>query len=105
MTRAQRRREEKAMRKSEKKITKQYDPELVRQVREGAVGEALMIMLCFPLKVLKDNYWKKTAPQWLGVFTEQVLDLYEQYLNGPVDIEALKDDLWTYGGMKLVKVE
>lgn len=38
-------------------------------------------------------------------FTELVLEYYERWQNGELDMEKLKEDLWEYGGVKLVESE
>ena len=58
-----------------------------------------------PLEVLMDHYWTKTYAKRIPRFTELVLDYYERWHNGELDMDKLKEDLWEYGGVKLVEGE
>lgn len=116
MNRAERRRIKK---EAVKEVTKTYNLthyQLTEVIREGvakeldfikertkqdAINEALTLMFALPLKVLMENYWKKSYVKRLPDFTEKLLDLYDQWQMGKLDIEDLKSDLWEYGGIKL----
>ena len=52
-----------------------------------------------------DHYWQKSYYKRLPGFVEHVLDYYERWQNGELDIEKLKEDLWEYGGVRLEEVE
>lgn len=71
------------------------------QARAEARNEALALMFVLPLEVLMDHYWPKSYAKKLPEFTEHLLSYYEQWLNGELDIDKLKDDLWEYGGIRL----
>ena len=38
-------------------------------------------------------------------FTDLVLEYYERWQDGELDMDKLKEDLWVYGGVKLVEGE
>lgn len=116
MNRAERRR---AAREQEKAKTATYNltqaqldamiqeriGEKLRQVKqeatEEAVNTAMVLLLTLPLEVLMDFYWKKSYARRIPEFTEHVLDYYEKWQNGELDIEDLKKDLWEYAGIRL----
>lgn len=120
MNRAERRR---AAREQEKAKTATYNltqaqleamiqqgiGEKLRQVKqeatEEAVNTAMVLLLTLPLEVLMDFYWKKSYARRIPEFTEHVLDYYEKWQNGELDIEDLKKDLWEYAGIRLEKSE
>ena len=116
MNRAERRR---IKREAVKEVTKTYnltEYQLKEVIREGvakeldfikartkqdAVNEALVLLFALPLKVLMEHYWKKSYVKKLPEFTEKLLDLYEQWQLGKLEMEDLQRDLWEYGGIKL----
>lgn len=66
-----------------------------------AVNEAMILMLSLPLEVLMTYYWPLDYQKRMPTFIQRVLNLYEKWQNGELDIEKLKKDLWEYGGIKL----
>ena len=120
MGRAERRRAQKLKQKEKTttyKLTKaQLDvmvrekigDELIRVKQEAtddAVNTAMVLLLTLPLEVLMDHYWTKSYAKRIPKFTERVLEYYERWQNGELDMEKLKEDLWEYGGVKLVESE
>jgi len=103
MGRAEMRRQQKAAQKKQKIYTlnqAQID-KIKSDAIEEAVGQALTLMLTIPLEVLITDYWPKTAYKRGQEFTEKVLALYQRYENGEVSMDALREDLWEYGGIRL----
>lgn len=72
---------------------------------EEAVNIAMVLLLTLPLEVLKNHYWIKSYAKRLPEFTNYVLDYYERWQNGDLDIDQLREDLWEYGGVKLMESE
>lgn len=116
MNRAQRRREEREKIKARTK-TYSFTEEQLKQViqdsvnkeaakikreaAEEAVNTAMILFLTLPLEVLMDYYWQKSYAKRIPEFTERVLEYYERWQNGELDMEKLKQDLWEYGGVRL----
>ena len=78
--------------------------ELEKAYQDGVnedVNQAMILLLTLPLEVLMDFYWKKSYAKKIPEFTSHVLDYYERWRNGDLDIDALREDLWKYGGVKL----
>ena len=104
MNRSERRRAEKQAKKN-KVVTYNYTQEQInhikKEARDEAIGIAVTLMLALPLKVLKDNHWVKTAKRRLPKFLDNVLSLYDNWNNGEITLEELREDLWEYGGIKL----
>lgn len=69
-------------------------------ISEG-VNQAMILLLTLPLEVLMDFYWKKSYAKRIPEFTSHVLDYYERWQNGELDMDKLKEDLWEYGGVRL----
>ena len=87
---------------------KKIGDELIRVKQEAtddAVNTAMVLLLTLPLEVLMDHYWTKSYAKRIPKFTERVLEYYERWQNGELDMEKLKEDLWEYGGVKLVESE
>lgn len=76
-----------------------------REATEEAVNTAMVLLLTLPLEVLMDYYWKKSYAKKIPEFTNHVLEYYEMWQNGELDMDKLKADLWEYGGVKLVEGE
>ena len=76
--------------------------ERVRQeATDDAVNTAMVLLLTLPLKVLMDHYWVRSYAKRLPEFTSYVLEYYEKWQNGELDMEELKKDLWDRGGVRL----
>lgn len=87
-------------------VKEQIGEELKRVKQEAtdeAVNTAMVLLLTLPLEVLIDHYWPKSYAKRIPEFTNYVLEYYEKWQNGELDIDELKEDLWEYGGVKLVE--
>ena len=116
MNRAERRRQEREAQKAKTVIYNLTKEQLDQAVREGikekleevkkeateeAINTAMVLLLTLPLKVLIDHYWKKSYEKRIPKFTEQVLEYYERWERGELDMDKLIEDLWEYGGVRL----
>lgn len=79
--------------------------EIKQQATDEAINTAMILLLTLPLEVLMDFYWKKSYAKRIPEFTQHVLDYYAMWENGELDMEKLQEDLWEYGGVKLVESE
>lgn len=75
--------------------------EAKQEATEKAMTQAVTLMLVLPLEVLMDHYWKKSYAKRIPEFTQYVLEYFEKWENGELDMDELKRDLWEYGGVKL----
>lgn len=78
---------------------------LKQEATTKAVNEAMILLLTLPLEVLMDHYWQKTYDKKIPEFTNYVLEYYEMWQNGELDMDKLKQDLWEFGGVKLERSE
>lgn len=103
MGRAEMRRQQKAAGKKQKvyTLTQVQIDKIKADAIEEAVNQAMVLLLTLPLEILITDYWPKTAHKRGQEFTEKVLDLYHRWENGEVSMEALREDLWEYGGIRL----
>lgn len=85
-------------------VREQVGKELER-IKQEATDDAVNTAMILPLEVLMDHYWTKSYAKRIPKFTELVLEYYERWQNGELDMEKLKEDLWEYGGVKLVESE
>lgn len=74
-----------------------------QEATDDAVNTAMVLLLTLPLEVLMDHYWPKSYAKRIPEFTNYVLEYYEKWQNGELDMDKLKEDLWEYGGVKLVE--
>lgn len=72
-------------------------------VEENAMNTAMGLTLMIPLKILMDHYWTDLNDERLGDFADYLVEYYEKWLNDELDIGQMKEDLWTYGGVKIVE--
>lgn len=75
------------------------------EATEEAVNTAMILLLTLPLEVLMDHYWTKSYAKRIPKFTEHILEYYSRWENGELDMDELQEDLWKYGGVKLMKSE
>lgn len=119
MNRAQRRAAEKQSKQKQKRpatynvtrpmlhsmVHQEIEKDLKEQREEtfyDAVNQAMLLLLVLPMEVLMDYYldqdqFREVIPE----FTSRVLEYYEKWQNDELDMDALKKDLWEYGGVKL----
>ena len=75
------------------------------EVMNESINTAMILLLTLPLEVLMDHYWPKSYAKKIPEFTSYVLEYYERWQNGELDMDKLKEDLWEYGGVRLVVEE
>ena len=71
------------------------------EVMNESINTAMILLLTLPLEVLMDRYWPKSYRKRIPEFTKYVLEYYERWQNGELDMDKLKEDLWEYGGVRL----
>lgn len=71
------------------------------EMMTDAINTAMVLLLTLPLEVLMDHYWKKSYEKRIPKFTQHVLDYYERWQNGELDMDKMKEDLWEYGHVRL----
>lgn len=70
-------------------VREQVGKELERikqEATDDAVNTAMVLLLTLPLEVLMDHYWTKTYAKRIPRFTELVLEYYERWQNGELDM-------------------
>lgn len=81
----------------------------IRETKEAAtydaVNAAMTLMLVLPMEVLMDHYWQKSYATKIPEFTSYVLEYYERWMKGELDMDKMKQDLWEYGGIRLEESE
>lgn len=80
--------------------------DICREAWSDGIRDSLILMLTFPLEVLRTKYWtKEQFDENISDFMDDILQLYDDFQEGKVTLEELKEDLWKYGGIRLEKVE
>lgn len=119
MNRAERRRLEKQKNKKPTVYTftkERTHEEVERMVKEqmekereiimnNAVNQAMLLLFVLPMEVLMDHYWKKSYAKKIPEFCQHLLDYYTKWQNDELDMDAMKEDLWEYGGIRLEESE
>ena len=85
-------------------VRERIDYEL-KKAREDAISDATILMLTLPLEVLMDYYWTKSYYKRIPEFTGHVLEYFEKWQNGELDMDVLRKDLWEYGGVRFEEVK
>lgn len=85
-------------------VEKRLD-EIKQEITEESIAAAMELLFVLPMEVLMDNFWQKSYAQKIPKFTELLLDYYQAWENGELDMDKMKEDLWTYGGIRLQQVE
>ena len=102
MNRAERRRQEKAKSKADKSFMMKQSE--LDELYADAVDTSLALLLCLPIFVLKDNFGKLMKKEGrLELFTELLLDYYEQYINGDFTLEEMQQFLLDETGIQFKK--
>ena len=79
--------------------------EIKQEITEESITAAMELLFVLPMEVLMDNFWQKSYAQKIPKFTELLLDYYQAWENGELDMDKMKEDLWTYGGIRLQQVD
>ena len=58
-----------------------------QEAMDDAINTAMVLLLTLPLEVLMDHYWTKSYAKRIPKFTELVLEYYERWQNGELDME------------------
>ena len=85
-------------------VAKKLD-EVKQEITEESIAAAMELLFVLPMEVLMDNFWQKSYAQKIPKFTEMLLDYYQSWENGELDMDKMKEDLWKYGRIRLEQVE
>jgi hypothetical protein len=85
-------------------VEKRLD-EVKKEITEESITAAMELLFVLPMEVLMDNFWQKSYTQKIPKFTELLLDYYQAWENGELDMDKMKEDLWKYGGIRLQQVD
>ena len=81
----------------------------LEEIKSSSVDTAMMLTLTLPLQVLIEYYWtgldEYELKEELSIFADRLVDYYEKFNSGELDIQKLTDDLWRYGGIKIVSAD
>lgn len=69
---------------------------------DQAIEQAFVLMLCFPVEVLANEYWEKTAKKRIPHFVDSCISLYEAYAQGVVDLDQMFNDVEQLSGIKIM---
>ena len=87
-------------REIEKSIGKKLE-----DIKMESTDAAMILTLTIPIKVLVEYYWKDLSREELkeetSIFAERMVDYYESWQNGEIDILKLKNELWDLTGIKI----
>ena len=88
----------------DKKKKKSFGKKL-EEIKMESTDAAMVLTLTIPIKVLVEYYWKDLSREELkektSIFAERMVDYYESWQNGEIDILKLKNELWDLTGIKI----
>lgn len=73
-----------------RQVTEEDLKRIKQEAMEDAINTAMTLLLVLPMEVLMDHYWKKTYAKKIPEFTELVLQYYERWQNGELDMDEMK---------------
>ena len=85
--------------------TIEYEKRLEKEIHEKVLNEVLALLLVLPMEVLMDHFWSGSYKQKIPKFIDYVLEYYQKWSDGELDIEEMKKDLWEYAGVRLEAVD
>ena len=85
---------------------RQVTEEDLKRIKQEAMEDAInTAMTCLLYTSPSPRDRKKTYAKKIPEFTELVLQYYERWQNGELDMDEMKKDLWEYGGVRLEERE
>ena len=82
-----------------------YEKQMKKEIHEKVLNEVLSLLLVLPMEVLMDHFWPGSYKQKIPKFIDYVLEYYQKWSDGKLDMEDMKKDLWEYAGVRLEAVE
>lgn len=76
-----------------------------KEAAEEAINDVLTVLFTLPMDVLMENFWPKSYEKNIPKFTKLLLEKYDLWQNGKLDMEELKERLWDLAGVRLVVEE
>lgn len=108
MSRAVLRRSDKEQEKKVKTfvMTQEQIDDIKRQAAKEVIDkisqDSFILMLAIPLEVLiTEEYWMSTAKEDMPKFIDEVLRVYKGYADGMISLDEMKEDLWTFAGVRV----
>lgn len=71
-----------------------------QEATDDAVNTAMTLLFVLPCEVLMDHFWVKSYAKRIPKFTSLLLEYYDKWQAGELDMEEMKKDLWEYGGIR-----
>lgn len=63
------------------------------EVINDTINTAMVLLLTLPLEVLMDHYWQKSYAKRIPEFTKYVLEYYEKWQTGELNMDKKKSSL------------
>lgn len=75
--------------------------EVKQEATDDACNTALILLLTIPMKVMMDKYWAKSYEKKLPGFASDVVEYYQRWQNGELDLDAVREEIWDIVGFRL----
>lgn len=74
--------------------------EVKQEATDDACNTALRLLLTLPLLVMMDKYWAKSYRKKIPEFANDLVEYYQKWQNGELDMAEAEERVWIHGGVK-----
>ena len=71
------------------------------EVANDTIVSAMRLTLGIPLVILMKKHWKKSYKKRLPAFVDDMLEMFNDWQDGKIDMKEIEQYLWEYGGVRL----
>lgn len=89
------------------KVNEFVDKEFAKlreQVMNDAVVAAVRATYMIPLKIIKDKYWPKSYKRKLPGLAKEIVEMFDDWQNGRLDLRATEQELWDDAGVRFEEI-
>lgn len=73
-------------------------------VMNDAVVAAVRATYMIPLKIIKDKYWPKSYKRKLPGLAKEIVEMFDDWQNGRLDLRATEHELWDDAGVRFEEI-
>lgn len=89
------------------KVNEYIDREF-KNIRETVMNDAVVAAVratyAIPLKIIKDKYWPKSYKRKLPGLAKEIVEMFDDWQNGRLDLRATEQELWDDAGVRFEEI-
>ena len=89
------------------KVNEYIDREF-KNIRETVMNDAVVAAVratyLIPLKIIKDKYWPKSYKRKLPGLAKEIVEMFDDWQNGRLDLRATEQELWDDAGVRFEEI-